>query len=90
MIKKNTGGGGTGGPLNGDRASFASAAAKDELLRRAEAAERRADARGDAGLLASEIADGVPATLAALRQRIEASAGVAEPGVGFAIPMRGN
>ena len=55
-----------------------------------DAADRLADASAGGGLLASEIADGVPATLADLRQRIEASSGVAEPGVGFAIPMRWN
>jgi len=55
-----------------------------------DAADRLAGASAGGGLLASEIANGVPATLADLRQRTDRPSRGAEPGVGFAIPMRWN
>ena len=57
-----------------------------------DAADRLAAASGEAGILASEIADAVPAAVAALRRSVGAGPmlGVAESGEGFAIPMRGH
>ncbi len=57
-----------------------------------DAADRLAAASGEAGILASEIADAVPAAVAALRRSVGAGpmSGVAESGEGFAIPMRGH
>ncbi|MFP6624439.1 MAG: NAD(P)H-hydrate dehydratase, partial [Myxococcota bacterium] len=57
-----------------------------------DAADRLAAVSGEAGILASEIADAVPAAMAALRRSVGAAplSGVAESGEGFAIPMRGH
>lgn len=56
-----------------------------------DSADRLVAARGVAGILASEVADGVPAAVAALRHGVDTllPAGLVEVGVGFAIPMPG-
>ena len=56
-----------------------------------DSADRLVAARGVAGILASEVADGVPAAVAALRHGVDTllPAGLVAVGVGFASPMPG-
>jgi len=57
-----------------------------------DAADRLSAADGQAGIFATEIADAIPAAVAALRRSLGASqtSGIAESGVGFAVPLRGH